>query len=149
MSIIVGFGYPMLMKSRFLSAKIPGTSEPIPIGFDLLQQGMEKIFKYKMHQEHSFKYVQISTELQNYPIDKLKRWAIDTIKVSELGHGEKNNKIQNVEQIMNGLIRPFQNYEDINVTYSLPITEEDKKQSLSGIIIGVGGISYAKKLLRN
>lgn len=127
LSIIVGFSSTMLMRSRLFSTKETNLS----IGLDFIQQNMEKIFKYRMAEESSLTNARLNIRLEKYNPRELKKFAMAIIPSKIKDAEEREKRVQQVEKIMND-----------------SSTDSEKRQSLSAIIVGVGGHYYAWKVIK-
>lgn len=131
LSIIVGFGSTMLMRSRLFSTKTVETN--LTIGFDFIQQTMEKFFKYHMEEESSLTNARLCIRLtEKYNPRELKKFAMAIIPSKIKDAEKRKKKVQHVEKIMN----------------DSSSTDSEKKESLSAIIVGDGGPYYAKKVIK-
>jgi hypothetical protein len=129
LSIIVGFGSTMLMKSRLFSTKTVETN--LTIGLDFIQQTMEKFFKHRMEEESSLTNARLYIRLEKYNPRELKKFAMAILLSKIKDSEERKKKVQHVEKIMND-----------------SSTESEKSQSLSAIIVGDGGYYYATKVIK-
>lgn len=129
LSIIVGFGSTMLMKSRLFSTKTVETN--LTVGLDFIQQTMEKFFKHRMEEESSLTNAKLYIRLGKYNPRELKKFAMAILLSKIKDSEERKKKVQHVEKIMND-----------------SSTDSEKRQSLSAIIVGVGGHYYAWKVIK-
>jgi len=132
LSVIVGFGYPMLMRSQLSSIGIGGTD--VPIGFNLIQQFMEKFFIKRMED------VTLATSLSL--TDRLK----ETHTLDDLYHSAMNiiDKKLKKKQEKKQKLKIYLNQQRTDKGFS----EIIRKMSISQVIVDEGGIYLAKKLIK-
>lgn len=129
LSVIVGFGYPMLMRSQLSSIAIKGTD--VPIGFNLIQQFMEKFFIKRMED------VTLATSLS------LTNGLKETHTLEDLCHSAKTiigNKKPKKKEELEIFIDQQKN--------DTGLPESERMQSISQVIVDEGGIFLAKKLIK-
>lgn len=132
LSVIVGFGYPMLMRSQLSSIAIKGTD--VPIGFNLIQQFMEKFFIRKMEDVTLATSLSLTNSLkETHTLDELHHYAINIIDKKLKKKQEKKKELEifiDQQKTDTGLL------------------ESERMQSLSQVIVDEGGIFLAKKLIK-
>lgn len=129
LSVIVGFGYLMLMRSQLFSIAIKGTD--VPIGFNLIQQFMEKFFIKRMED------VTLATSFS------LTNGLKETHTLEELCHFAKTiieNKKPKKKEELEIFIDQQKN--------DTGLPESERMQSISQVIVDKGGIFLAKKLIK-
>lgn len=129
LSVIVGFGYLMLMRSHLFTIGIGGTD--VPIGFNVIQRFMEKFFRKKMED------VTLATSLS------LTNGLKETHTLEELCHSAKtiieNKKSKKKEELE---IFIDQQKDETN------LPESERKLSIAQTIVDEGGIFLVKRLIK-
>lgn len=132
LSVIVGFGYPMLMRSQLSSIAIKGTN--VPIGFNLIQQFLEKFFIKRMEDITLATSLLLTDRLkETHTLEELYHSAINIIDKKLKKKQEKKQKLKS--------------YIDLQKTDE-GFSESVRKMSISQVIVDEGGIYLAKKLIK-